>query len=580
MPHVVDSELEELPQDEEIVAERILRSLGEFGVQYLFANLGSDHPSFLEAIGRVRAAGDEDQIPSIVICPHEFPAISAAHGYALATGHPQAVLVHIDVGTQNLGAGIHNALRGNSPVFIMAGLAAVSHKGFRNSRDSPVHYWQDVFDQNGIHREYCRWDREYRVPGDPKELVARGIERATTEPRGPVYLSATREALATPVSEVDTSFDGRPRRINGSVANGATVNRLAEQVETAEHPVVITSYLGLPPDTAERMASLVSFAETAGAGVIEYGSIGQSFPRDHELHLGFEPSTTFETADFLIAADTDVPWTPVMGTPSEDATVIQIDREPTKETYPQWPFDIDETIVADPAPTLGAITDQLDPSAGALGRDHWREFAAERRAAASERVEVAHEADRLTVDVLGAAIADIVDEYTTIVEDAVTSSRKLMEQIVISRPGSYITNGASGLGWGVPAAVGVKLARPDDLVVCITGDGGYLFSVPSVCAWIAADNSAPTLTIIIDNEGWNAVEGSTRASYPSGASAQFGVPESRFKSPLDLRAAANAVDSYTALVNEISGLDGTLTEAVDAVESGKPAVVVAEIGRS
>ena len=98
-----------------------LEALAEAGVKYVFANLGSDHPGLIEAVARAKAEGREDQFPQLVVCPHETVAMSAAHAYALVSGGPLAVLLHVDAGTQNIGGAIGNAMRGRAPVLVFAG---------------------------------------------------------------------------------------------------------------------------------------------------------------------------------------------------------------------------------------------------------------------------------------------------------------------------------------------------------------------------------------------------------------------------------------------------------------------------
>jgi acetolactate synthase-1/2/3 large subunit len=80
-----------------------LEALAEAGVRYVFANLGSDHPGLLETLAQAKAEGRENEPPRLVVCPHETVALSAAHAYAMVNGEPQAVIVHVDVGTQNVG---------------------------------------------------------------------------------------------------------------------------------------------------------------------------------------------------------------------------------------------------------------------------------------------------------------------------------------------------------------------------------------------------------------------------------------------------------------------------------------------
>jgi hypothetical protein len=75
-----------------------LEALAEAGISYIFANLGSDHPGIIEALAQAKAEGRADELPQLIICPHETVALSAAHAYAMVTGEPQAVVVHVDNG--------------------------------------------------------------------------------------------------------------------------------------------------------------------------------------------------------------------------------------------------------------------------------------------------------------------------------------------------------------------------------------------------------------------------------------------------------------------------------------------------
>ncbi|WP_144901063.1 thiamine pyrophosphate-requiring protein [Halobellus captivus] len=563
------------PTADRTAAERFLRAFHQQGVARIFANLGTDHTPLLEAAADVRRAGDGDQIPEIISCPHEFAAMSAAHGCAAVTGDPQVVLVHVDVGTQNLGAAMHNAHRAGAPVFVLAGLAPVTDAGHSGSRDHPVHYFQDVFDQPGIVREYSRWIDQYRPPADPAETVRRGLERAVSEPSGPVYVTATREALSGTVDA--TPSTATVRRVGPGGADTASIDRLVSEVERAERPAVITSDLGRSP-AGERVDALVSFAEAAGAGVVEQTPTTLCFPRDHEQHLGYDPTVALERADLVVLADADVPWIPGPETSESDATVVQIDPNPTKPAYPRWPFAIDETVQADAAATLEAVEARLHTDADS-SRAFWRDIAAERRADAADRLAADTREGRLTPTVLSNAVESIVDGETVVVEDAVTSRPAIMSQIELSTPGSYFWKGGAGLGWAGGAAVGAKLANPDNRVIALVGDGSYLFANPSACALLAAEYDAPTLTVVYDNQGWNAVEGATTAQYPDGAAAEESVPESHFGTTMDLSAPASVVDAHTRVVHDPDELPAALEEAAAAVDAGRPAVLDVKVER-
>src|SRR5690606_17407281 len=133
-------------------------------------------------------------MPQIVVCPHEMTALSAAHGYAMVTRQPQMVLVHVDVGTQNLGCSIHNAARARVPVFIMAGLSPLLPDGDQpGMRTEYIHYIQDTSRQHEIGGQYMKWSYELRAAEMVAPVLLRGMQIATTAPEGPVYLTGARE---------------------------------------------------------------------------------------------------------------------------------------------------------------------------------------------------------------------------------------------------------------------------------------------------------------------------------------------------------------------------------------------------
>ncbi len=552
-------------------AEVIVRSLAHQGVDKVFCNLGTDHPPLIEATAKLRADDGAPDPPEFITCLHESVALSAAHGYAVSTGRPQAVFVHVDVGTQNLGAMLHDAHRGDAPVFIFAGLAPNTQYGHSASRANEVHFLQDVYDQEGIVREYTRWSGEYRLPGDPDELVVRGLELAASPRKGPVYLTATGEALETEVETDVGARDATP--VRPSPADVAQVERVASMVDEAESPLVIASKLGLfEPD--ESVASLVEFAETAGAGVVESRPAGLNFPRDHELHVGFTPQGHLEEADLVVLANVDIPWVPSPEqSPPDDVPVIQIDVDPLKPAYPQFDLDIDLPVAADPVPTLRAIADHLDTEQGESGRRQWRETHRRRIEGLEDTARSHHEAGRLSPAHVSARLEEHLAPEAVVLNETTTNHDTVLDHLRRTEPGTYFNPHGSGLGWAPGAGVGVKLAKPDRDVVALVGDGSYVFGQPTATAWTASAFEAPTLTVVYNNGMWNAVRGATRGRHPDGMAAARDVPESRFDPVLDLSKATEAVESYSRVVEDIDALDDAIEEGLAATRDGLPGVV-------
>ena len=161
----------------------MLEALQEAGVSYIFANFGSDHPALIEAIAEARSLGRP--IPAVVTCPHEMVAMTCAHGYAQLTGRAQAVVVHVDCGTQSLGGAVHNAAKARIPVFVFAGLSPSTQEGeAAGSRNEFIQWIQDVPDQRGIVRQYMKYDNELRNAGNVKQIVHRSLQTRPQRPQG------------------------------------------------------------------------------------------------------------------------------------------------------------------------------------------------------------------------------------------------------------------------------------------------------------------------------------------------------------------------------------------------------------
>ena len=161
----------------------LLEAMREAGVRYAFANLGSDHTGILEAYAWAGRSGTLAAFPELILCPHESVALSAAHGYAQVSGEPQAVLVHVECGTQNLGGAMHNAARGRVPVLIFAGLSPVTQEGeLPGTRSEFIQWLQDTPDQRGLVRGYVKHEHEIRTGRNVKQLVHRAVQIARSGP--------------------------------------------------------------------------------------------------------------------------------------------------------------------------------------------------------------------------------------------------------------------------------------------------------------------------------------------------------------------------------------------------------------
>src|SRR5262250_159853 len=191
----------------ETTAEAYLELLADRGIDLFLGNAGTDFASLVEAFARREADGG--RAPRPLVIPHEFVAVSMAHGYYVAGGRPAAVMVHVNVGTGNAATAIISAARANVPILMSAGRTPVTEEGQLGSRDLHIHWAQESFDQAAMLREYVKWDYELRMPAQVEAVVDRALELMMAEPRGPVYLSLPREVLATRMSSVTITSPAR-----------------------------------------------------------------------------------------------------------------------------------------------------------------------------------------------------------------------------------------------------------------------------------------------------------------------------------------------------------------------------------
>jgi acetolactate synthase I/II/III large subunit len=174
----------------ENTAQAYLELLRALGVKYFFGNAGTDFASIIDGFARFAAEGKTTPVPIQV--PHEFCAVSMAHGYHLVTGEPPLVMVHTTVGTANALCGLINAARANIPLVLSAGRTPITEAGHPGSRDLLIHWAQESFDQGAMVREYVKWDYELRSFSQLETVVRRAFAIAMSEPKGPVYLTLPR----------------------------------------------------------------------------------------------------------------------------------------------------------------------------------------------------------------------------------------------------------------------------------------------------------------------------------------------------------------------------------------------------
>ena len=553
-----------------------LEALVEAGISYIFANFGSDHPALVEAIAEARATGRP--IPAVITCPNEMVALSAAHGFAQATGKPQAVVVHVECGTQALAGAVHNAAKGRVPVLIFAGSSPYTQEGeLKGSRNEFIQWIQDVHDQRGLVRGYMRYDAELRTGRNIKQMVHRALQFANSDPKGPVYLMGAREVMEEEVTPVPIDMrHWQPLAPTALPPDG--VAELTEALLAAERPLVVTSYLGRSPQAVHE---LVRLCRRLGVGVLESVPNYMNFPADEPLYQGNQwnqpvQNASLAEADLLLVLDSDVPWIPAVSKPAPGTPIFHIDADPLKQQMPMWYIHASRSFRADMATALGQLNARLDGMEIDAGRVAARtaRWTGHHEARAA-RLAALEGGGLLTGETLTARIRAHVDDSAIIVNEGISNYHVIFDHMARTRPGGMFTSGGGSLGWNGGAAIGVKLAHPASLVVSLGGDGSYMFSVPSTVHWMARHYGTPFLQVVYNNRGWKSPKLSALAVHPDGYASRANELDVSFDPPPDYAGiAAAAGGAFARIVRQADEVDDALQQALHAVQVEKRCAVL------
>ncbi|MBB2963331.1 thiamine pyrophosphate-requiring protein [Methylobacterium sp. R2-1] len=543
-------------------ADVLLRQLSVCGVDYFFANGGTDFPPIAEAFARAEATGEAAPRPLVI--PHENLAVAMAHGVYMVSGRAQAVMVHVNVGTANAVNAVLDASRDETPVLLFAGRSPYSEAGRHGSRTRYIHWAQEMFDQAGMLREAVKWDYELHLPEQAGEIVARAHQVAMSAPRGPVYVTLPRDTLAGAAALPGSSATAPLALVPAPHPDPASIAQLADWLALARQPVIVTASAGR---SEAGFRALARFAERFAVPVVSFHQRFLNIASDHPCFAGFEPGPWIHDADLVIALDCDVPWIPSIQNPPKGARVAHLGIDPAYTRYPMRSFQADLCLPGEAAVLLGGLERALE---GRIAEHCLSERRAEiRRRRPSLTLPEAR--DPITPEWISACVAKAVGPEAIIVNEYPLR----LDHCPRRQAGTYFgLSPAGGLGWGLGAALGAKLAAPDRLVVATLGDGAYIFANPTASHWAAATHGLPVLTVVFNNALYGAVRNSTLAMYREGFAAKN---RGRMLADLgpapDFERVVEASGGLGLRVESANALPGALAEAVAAVRGGRQALV-------
>ncbi|MFN7003449.1 MAG: thiamine pyrophosphate-requiring protein [Roseinatronobacter sp.] len=548
----------------------LLARLKTVGVDYIFANSGTDFPPIIEGLAEAAAKGIA--LPKALTIPHEHAAMGMAHGYYLASGHAQAVIAHTDVGLANCAIGALNAHVEHIPVLLFSGRTPTVEKGRFGARTVPIGWGQEMRDQTSLVREASKWDYELRFPEQVADVVDRAHAIASSSPPGPVYVSLPREVLCEPCpAEV---LDPPPvMRAHGLYPDPADIADLAARIAAADCPVIFAQH---GAGGAAGFAALARIAEAWAIPVCQYWAGRLALATDHPMCTSWDPAPLLAEADLVICLDVLAPWMPDVHAPRPEAHVVQLGPNPLSIRTPIRNFRSDMTIASDVEPALLALEAALaqhKPAARVATR--FDRIATRNRAARDAALAAAAPdgAPGMTKAQIARALSDALDG-----DDAT-----ILSELGCPMPPMRLTHDkawyrephAGGLGWSLPAAMGMQLAEPDRLIVATMGDGTYMFANPVVCHQIAEALDLPILILVLNNAEWGAVRQSVLGLYPDGHAARANqVPLTGLQPSPDFSMVARASRALAFRAESHAEFTDMLQQALAHVRARKGAALI------
>jgi benzoylformate decarboxylase len=470
-----------------------LSLLRDEGITHMFGNPGTTELPVMDALGR------QSELPYILGL-QESVVIGMADGFGRASGQLTACNVHVAPGLGNAMGAIYNAAFTNTPMIITAGQQEQGH-----GLTEPVLYAPLV----PIAQPLVKWAVEITRLDDMPRIIRRAAKIAMTPPMGPVFLSLPGDVL---LDEGGIDLGGVTRVDTRVRPSDDAIEALAARLIAAKNPALIA---GNEIVTSDALAEAAQLAETIGAAAWQQTiAYGAHFLSESPSYIGGlsrgqkEIRDVLEPYDLLLFVGGEVLQTsvasPVVPMPP-NATVVQIGLNDW-EMGKNYPTDI--AIRADVGETMRALIPALERQGGtalaktarerlaALSKINWSARNPKVRAAAAAKSAARPiEPDWLMLNIVDALPADAI-----IVNESLTSSRALPDLLPFRDRYGFHGNASGGIGWGLPAAVGVQLAHPNRPVVCLSGDGSAMYSIQAL--WTAAHLNLPLTFVITNNRSY------------------------------------------------------------------------------
>jgi benzoylformate decarboxylase len=485
--------------------QAVVEILKSEGVDRIFGNPGTTELALLDELSSRREV-------EYILGLQESTATAMAEGYAMATGRPSVVNLHSVAGLCNGLSGLANA-RAN-------GTAMVAIAGQQNRR----HLIEEPLlsgDLVGLASPVTKWSHEVRGLHELGTALRRAFRLAVTPPSGPVFVSIPMDVLEE-VGEAEipkvSAVELQP--------TGAALEELATLL-VGSHRLLIV--VGDEVARAGATSEAVDLAECLGAPVAGAPLYSRTnFPTSHRLWTGMLPTSASAINRRLAQYDRVLAlgatafytyhYTATRAVP-DDVELLQIysDAEELGRTYPLR-LGVEGNVRTTTEVLVRMCRERTDDTKAGVGS-----IEVERRSAAMAEIEAKainyYDHDPIAPIAAAHALVRGLPPHATVVDEAVTASAYIRGFFKTSEPDSYFFCRGGGLGWGMPVAAGVQLARPGSPVLCVVGDGTAMYSPQAL--WTAAHYGLPIVVAVLVNTEYRILKQGIDAIRDGKSSAEY-----------------------------------------------------------
>jgi benzoylformate decarboxylase len=529
-----------------------LEVLHQEGVEYIFGNPGTTELPLVDALV------DRPDF-KYILALQEAVAVGMADGYAQASGKVGVLNLHVSPGLGNALGVLYDSWRMKTPLLVTAG-----QQDQRYQLSEPV-LWSELIP---LMRMYAKWTWEPRSIKDLVTATRRALKVAMTPPTGMVFLSLPMDVLYGEAEAELWTTPSTPTRLR---ADRIALEKAAALLLQAKNPIIV---VGDDVGSSDALEEATAVAELLGARVFADTFPGRTdFPSDHPLYQGIlvrsqsAVRSILEQADLMFALGAEVfPFS----LPSEvepvpaHLTIVHMHSDPWEvgKNYPAKVGVIGDLKASLPE-LAGLIREQQTPGQREEARKRADSAVQAKRAAyESLKSSAAEVSNRLPMPaaVLMQTIAEAVPAETIIVDESITSGATLRDFLARKTADSFYGMRGGGLGWGFPAAIGVKLAKPDRPVLGIIGDGSALYVNQAL--WTAARYRIPVTWLICNNAQYMILKRRLHAYGGAAAKADTYIGLDIMDPEVDFLALARAMGVHGVRADTPDAVGKALREAV------------------